>query len=520
MKRLSLILMVLMALFIVPLNQGCTDLTEVSYSDITADQFPQTEEQAIALVGAAYTSLYPLMNHNSYFSLQEVASDEAMVPQRGSDWFDGGQWLRVHDHEYTPNEDAVNNGWNFLYGGVATCNRLIAQLSDIKDQGTLDASLADAFVAELQALRALYYFWLLDAYGNVPIVTGFADADPNPATRPRSEVYAFVESDLLAAAELLPRENSITTYGRMNYYAAQALLAKLYLNAEVYTGTAQWQKAVDAADELINSGLFALNADYHANFAPTNGPGNAEIALAIPYDQEFGQGFNLVQMTLHYASQQTFNTQEQPWNGYCSLQEFYNSYEDEDIRKGEYGSAAIPGNFLAGPQYSSTGDRLEDSQDDGDPDGLPVTFTPEINEQNPNAFRQAGVRIFKYRFPNGVTRHLPNDFPILRYSDILLTKAEAMWRMSAGSTEALDLVNQVRARAGVADFAALDADNLLAERGREMFYEGWRRQDLIRFGVYGEEWDFKPTSDATKELFPIPQAQIQANPNLAQNPGY
>ena len=520
MKRFSIILLVLTALFIVPLNQGCTDLEERAFSDITADQFPQTEEQAIALVGAAYTSLYPLMNHGSFFSIMEVSSDEVMIAQRGSDWFDGGIWLRTHDHEYLPNEEPVNNAWNFLYGGVANCNRLIAQLSDIKEQGTLSPELSDAFVAELQALRALYYYWLLDAFGNVPIVTGFADAPANPETRPRTEVFNFVEDELLAAAELLPRDNSIATYGRMNYYAVQALLAKLYLNAEVYIGENRYADAVAACDEIINSGLFALSADYHANFAPTNGPGNSEMILAIPYDPEFGQGFNLVQMTLHYQSQQTFNTQEQPWNGYCSLQEFYNSYEDEDARKGEYGNASIPGNFLAGPQFTSTGERLEDTQDDGDPDGLPITFTPEINEQQPNCFRQAGVRIFKFRFINGSTQHMPNDFPILRYADILLTKAEALYRQNAGDAEALDLVNQIRRRAGVDDFTELNDENLLAERGREMFYEGWRRQDLIRFGVYGEEWDFKPTSEPFRELFPIPVNQLQANPNLVQNPGY
>ncbi len=521
MKKFSIILLVLMAFVIVPLNQGCTDLTEQPFSDITADQFPQTEEQAIALVGAAYTSLYPLMNHNSYFSLQEIATDEAMIPQRGSDWFDGGQWLRVHDHEYNANEESVNNGWNFLYGGVATCNRLIAQLDGIVADGVLDATVAEAFISELRALRALYYFWLLDAYGNVPIVTGFADAPANPETRPRSEVFSFVESELVAASESLLRENSVATYGRMNYYTAQALLAKLYLNAEVYVGQDRYADAVAAADEVINSGLFALEADYHANFSPTNGPGGVETILAIPYDEEFGQGFNLVQMTLHYQSQQTFNTQEQPWNGYCSLQEFYNSYEDIDSRKGVSGNAGVAGNFLAGPQFSASGDRIEDSQDDGDPDGLPLTFTPEINEQFPNCFRQAGVRIYKYRFTNGSTRNMPNDFPILRYADMLMTKAEAMYRMNAGSTEALDLVNQVRARAGVEGFTALTDENLLAERGREFFYEGWRRQDLIRFDAYGDAWDFKEVDGSDNlTIFPIPQNQLQANPNLVQNPGY
>lgn len=520
MKRYSIILMAVCGLLL-PLNQGCTDLDQRAFSEITGDQFPQTEEQAIALVGAAYTSLYPLMNHNSYFSLQEISTDEVMIPQRGSDWFDGGQWIRVHDHEYLPTEQAVNNGWNFLYGGVANCNRLIAQLETIREDGVLEPELADAFVAELSALRALYYFWLLDAYGNVPIVTGFADADPNPATSSRTEVFNFVEQELLDAASLLPREKSVATYGRMTYYVVQALLAKLYLNAEVYTGTERYADAVAAADEVINSGLFALESDYFANFGPNNGPGNVETIFAIPYDEQFGQGFNLGQMTLHYQSQQTFNMQEQPWNGYCSLQEFYNSYENEDLRKGEFGNAGVNGNFLAGPQFTATGERLEDTQDDGDPDGLPITFTPEINQQAPNCFRQAGARIFKYRIPNGATQHLPNDFPVLRYADMLMTKSEALYRQGTDLSEALSLVNQVRARAGVSEFSELNDENLLAERGRELFYEGWRRQDLIRFDAYDDSWDFKDeTPDPSLQLFPIPQNQLQANSNLVQNPGY
>ncbi|MCB0619630.1 MAG: RagB/SusD family nutrient uptake outer membrane protein, partial [Saprospiraceae bacterium] len=132
---------------------------------------------------------------------------------------------------------------------------------------------------------------------------------------------------------------------------------------------------------------------------------------------------------------------------------------------------------------------------------------------------QAGARIGKYEFALKSTQHLNNDFPVLRYADILLTKAEALWRDGKGS-EGLPLVNDIRDRADQPDFGDLNADNLLAERGREMFWEGWRRQDLIRFGKFGEPWAFKDASDECKELFPIPANQIAVNPNLDQNPCY
>ncbi|MCB0607406.1 MAG: RagB/SusD family nutrient uptake outer membrane protein, partial [Lewinella sp.] len=185
-------------------------------------------------------------------------------------------------------------------------------------------------------------------------------------------------------------------------------------------------------------------------------------------------------------------------------------------------SQKVRGNFLAGPQYASDGVTrlIDDGAEAADPDGKPVTFTPELNELFPNALRQAGVRIGKFEFKNGGRTSLSNDFPIFRYADVLLMKAEAQWRQNASSATALALVNQVRARAGVPDFTELTADNLLAERGREMFYENHRRTDLIRFGQYNKAWEFKPASQPFRNIYPIPRAQLDANPNLAQNPGY
>jgi hypothetical protein len=443
----------------------------------------------------------------------EVASDEIMIPQRGTDWFDGGVWLRQHRHEYNSEEGHLNESWNVLFGGVSTCNRLIAQFEELGNPAT------DPFIAELKVLRGYFYWQLMDMFGNVPIVTGFVDAVDDPATNSRQEVYDFLVNELEAEVPKLTQARDGSTYGRMNYWAGKMLLAKIYLNAEVYTGNEEWQKAADATKEIVDSGLFSLTNNYFENFNRNNS-GSSEFVFAIPYDQVFATGFNLSQMTLHYNSQDTWNLEAQPWNGYCTLQEFYNSYEDDDIRKGEFGNQQVRGNFHAGPQFQPDGVTPIIDGGADDPGGPELVFTPEVNEHFPNTFRQAGARVGKFEFYQGGRPDMDNDFPVFRFADVLLMHAEALWRMNNGDSDALALVNQIRERANVETFDELDADNLLAERGREMFFENQRRTDLIRFDRYNDEWGFKPASDESKNIYPIPQRQIDANKNLVQNPGY
>ncbi len=517
MKKLSLFgKLMLPMLFLATFNNSCTDLDEKLYDTVTDDNFLKTEEEFISALGAAYTGLYALGNHGSYFSVQETSSDEAMIPTRGADWGDAHQWVNSHEHDFKPGDSNINNAWGFLYGGVATCNRLIAQFTTLKDAGKVTPALADKFIGELRTLRALYYYWLLDTFGNVPLVTSFdVPSDYKPKTETRLTIYNFVESELRDAVPALSKSNDGTTYGRMNYWAGKTIQAKLYLNAEVYSGTARWAEAAAAAGEIISSGLFSLETSYRTNFVNNNGyPNSKEFILAVPFDEVFAQGQNIAQMTLHYGSQLTYNLKEQPWNGYCSLQDFYNLHDDADSRKI---------NFIVGPQFASDGVTpiIDGSVEAADPDGPQVNFTPEVNQIEPNALRQAGVRIGKYEFKSGASANLSNDMPLFRYADVLLTRAEALWRVNNGDAEALQLVNQVRDRSiKNAAFTSLNAQNLLDERGREMFYEGVRRQDEIRFGVYGNPTEFMPGSAKTKEIWPIPGPQINVNPNLVQNPGY
>ncbi len=296
----------------------------------------------------------------------------------------------------------------------------------------------------------------------------------------------------------------------MNQTSAKAILAKLYINAEVYTGTARWADAERLADEVINSGQYSLSSNFFANFSERNS-GSTENILTLPYDQNNAGGFNLAQMTLHYLSQNTYNLQEQPWNGYASLEEFYNSFDDNDARKNS---------FIVGPQFASDGTRLNDiSAEAADPDGEPLTFTPTISMLEPNALRQEGVRVGKYEFASGAASSLNNDYVLIRLADIILIKAEAALRQ--GKTDvALAAVNQVRTRAGMPAYTTITLDELYNERGREMFAEASRRSDQIRFGKFLQPWWEKQQSQPFRTLFPIPQQQINANPALVQNPGY
>lgn len=516
MKAVLKIKGIVLLVLVVAFSFSCTNLDEKLYSQVTQENFFKTEEERVTALAAAYTVLYFWGSHNGYYSYQEIPTDEMAIPVKGNDWLDGNQWVFAHRHTYTPLGEGLNNMWNDLFRGVNTCNRLISQFTGQAN--------AESTIAEIKTLRAFYYYLLMDNFGGVPLVTSFETAEKNPSRATRQAIYDFVVSELTTNIPLLSDKKDASTYARFNQYAGQTLLARVYLNSGTYKGaavtTADLDKAIAACDVVINSGKYSIESNYFANFATKN-EGSGEFILAVPYDEKFAGGFNIHQMTLHYESQKTYNLVDQPWNGYTTLQTFYESYNDQDARR-----RAI----LVGPQFSSSGQRLEDSgAEPSDPDGKPLTFTKEVNELTPNALRQAGGRVGKFEFKLGARNTLDNDFPIYRYAEVLLMKAEALWRKNNADAAALALVNQVRARAFEPDqpLASLGVPGdaypgpvLLQELGREFFAEGKRRQDLIRFGKYNSAWDFKAVSDPTKNIFPIPQPQIVANPNLAQNPGY
>jgi starch-binding outer membrane protein, SusD/RagB family len=525
---------VVTTLIIIGISCTKVDENDILYDRISGTQFGSTDLEVQSAVGSAYANLAGIGGSNHYIPLGEVTTDAMVVPTRGADWGDGGHWVRLKRHTYIPTDPMPSNGWSFCYSGITTCNRLISYLTDRNTASTL------AYIPELKALRAIYYYWLLDWYGNVPLSIDYADTKP-PVNSTRAQVYAFVEKELLENTPKLKKTGPTdpSTYGRINYYTGYACLAKLYLNAQIYTGTPQWDKCIAACDEIINSNKYNLAPNYADNFSQNNQT-SPESIWALPFDHVKFTGFNIPMMTLSYLNQKTFNINQQPWNGFASATEFYASYIDPAQNPGPQGTvvgltstgANTTGtldkrlsNFIVGPQFSSTGDRLsDDGAEATDPDGKPFTFTPYINELEPQAWRQAGARIGKWQFYQGMTSDLDNDFAIFRYADILLTKAEALARKNANWNEpiALALVNQIRTvHGGVTAYPTMTAATFLAERGREMFSEGWRRQDMLRFGTYNSAFQFHPAdADTHVNLFPIPETQINANKNLKQNPGY
>jgi hypothetical protein len=318
---------------------------------------------------------------------------------------------------------------------------------------------------------------------------------------------------------------------RLNRFGVLGIIAKLYLNAEVYTGTPRWQEAHDAANHIINNGGYTLcgtgcsvpnpgkrpkvDTDpdllegFAAVFAPNN-DGNPEHIWSVKYDAATGPGFNLAMMALHYSSQLTWNFDAQPWNGYSTLETFYNSFN---------GDPRQSSSFIEGPQLDFGGSALLDyATDDGDP---LLNYTPAINEIYPDGCRECGARPGKFSYSQFGRPDMDNDFTLIRLGQVYLMRAEAKARVTGDWNNAIPDTNIIRARAGASAYSSLTADEFLAERGREMFSEAVRRTDLIRFGKYGDTWWEKPTSDASKTIFPIPFDAIQSSGgSLKQNPGY
>jgi starch-binding outer membrane protein, SusD/RagB family len=243
---------------------SCTDLTETVHNQVTADNFFQTDEEFISALGDAYGSMTQYGGNWGVMAINEVTTDEVVVTQKGADWEDGGVWIRLHRQTFTPSDDQIGNTWNEFFNGVGNTNRLIFQFESVVESGDVSQEDADVFIGELRALRAFYYYMLLDNFGNVPIVTSFVDADPNP-TQPssdfqqgRNEVFNFVEQELLTVLDLVDDDVN-ATLGRVNRWVIHMTLAKLYLNADVYTGEERWEDVITHTDAIIDSGNFSLD---------------------------------------------------------------------------------------------------------------------------------------------------------------------------------------------------------------------------------------------------------------------
>jgi hypothetical protein len=517
---------------------SCTNLDEVLEDELTSEF---SDDGVTVIDGATDGGVQPpgiligayngvrngTAGHGSYYGVQEVSSDEMAIGQKGGDWFDGGIWLRMHRQTVGSASGILNDTWNNAYSGIGEANQALA--------GSLSANES----AQAKTIRAYHYLRLLDLFGRVKIITSVGGDAPQSS---RLAVFNFVESELLGVLGIGAVTNSLDLSGSalgtgaepyiINQFSALGILAKLYLNAEIYSGTARYQEADWAATYIIDNGPYQLCSDgcsvpnlakrpevasdpenlegYAAVFAPNN-QFNPEMIWSIYYDETGAGGMNFTQMNLHYSSQLTFALDQQPWNGYQVLEEFYNSYESGDKRK--------EANFLAGPQTDFSGSALLDFASD-DPD-LVVDYSPAINELEPNSIRQSGVRAKKFSFQLFGRADMNNDYPILRLGQVYLIRGEAKARAAGDWNLAEPDVTVLRERAGLGPLASITADTFFDERGREMFQESTRRTDQIRFGKFTDAWWEKSSSEAFRSLFPIPQPQIDASSgSLTQNPGY
>ena len=493
------------------LCSSCTDLDSNLYSELTPNNFFKNDNQFVAALGTAYTPLYAYAGDP--WTIQELSSETSVAPAKFGPWDDGGVWAALHRHQFSPNFGSFNASWNMGFGGISTCNRLIEQLTALAPPDK-----SPAFVAELRALRAFYYFMMIDMFGDAPLITSFSTAETNPARKPRAEVFIFVVKELNEVIPKLPDGVNSTTYGRMNKWSALTLLTKLYLNAGVYAKKTEWALAASTAKQVIDGAKYSLEGNYFNNFIAKNDASRENIFI-IPYESGNAGGFSLHMRTLHPLNKETYNFSSGPWNGYTALEEFYNSYSSQDVRKKQ---------FIVGQQFTADGKPINDpngatevdSKGAKDPDGAPLIFTPFINELTPKAFSQSGARLGKFEFQKGIQLDMNNDFPLFRYADVLLMRAEALWRSDNASAEAATLVNQIRSRASSTSLTSLNEDNLYQEIMREMAYEGHSRTNAIRFGRFTKSRWEKPESTTNKMVFPVPTNQLNGNPNFKQNAGY
>lgn len=477
---------------------GCTKLDEEVYDKIPENKFPENASQAALNVVPTYQALAPLMDDGGWwFWAQEVSSDEIVFPVRLTDWDDGGKWRVLHQHKWDNNTNAVNSMWSNIYDGVFEANKAIDKLPQTDDEATLTIK------AKLIAMRTFYYYLLIDNYGDVPFVTSYLDAPEKPLKETRVNIFNSIVSELEQNIKYLPVSGNKFAVSKG---MAFTLLAKLYLNADIYTGTTDivhYLKAEDYCDSVIQLNYYTLQANPLDPFKADN-VNSPENIFTIPFDESDLKGLRIHMRTLHYLSNQTYDMVVGPWNGFATVEDHYNTFETNDLRKA---------GFIVGPQFSSTGQALFDETA-----GASLNINPHIPAIVLDAsytfieIRMSGARVGKFEIEKGADENMNNDFPLFRYADVLLMKAEAMIRQGENGDE---YVNQIRARAGLAAWSNVDLDQLLAERGREMFMEGHRRQDLIRFGKFLDAWWEKPVSSSDRLLFPIPQWAIDANPNLA-----
>lgn len=548
MKKLHLYIKggIIAGIMIPAIFSACTKLKNTSYNQIVSGDFSPTSSDLPALAGAAYVDWRGLLlQWNTVYRAQEVSGDEMLTPARPNGWVDGGVYRRIHEHKWTTDDDLVINIWTRAYQGITNCNRIIYQV----ESGSIPVAAKDttSLIAEMKLLRASYYWMLCDIYGNVPIVDRFdVPAGYLPTQNTRKEVYDFIVNDLVNNIPKVTDEVSTQTYGKFNKWAGLTLLAKMYLNAGVYAGTPEWNKCKAVCDTIINfansSGKFILEAN-QKNVFVTDNENSKEIIFALPFDSKYvneWNSFDVHMQTLQPENQKTYNLQSSPWGGVCAVPQFISTFDPEDSR--------LTDNYISGQQYTATGDSIFGTM--GAYVGKPLAYRNYVAGVDQSE-EVDGYRLGKFEIAMGATNRLSNDWPLFRYADVLMMKAECMLRLG-DAAGAATLVTQVRQRAfksnpskaivtgtqltqgssydyGLRNHltstteggADIQFGRFLDELAWEFNQEARRRTDMIRFGMFTKKsWLSHSPNGDYRALYPIPKTEIDKNPNLKQNNGY
>jgi len=503
-------------------SSGCSKLDDKTFGTIAATDAVEASKfiKPEAYMQGAYDALNSFADQGGVYALMEHPSDEMMGPTRGTDWDDNGVWRKLHLHTWDALHNSVNDSWNRLNSGQFSATLAIAFSGDSKQ-----------VKAEGSFLRAWFSFYLVDLFGVVPVRELTDPLDANPKILTRIEALNRCIEDLNFAEANLTGDGAAD---KVTKSAVQALLAKIYLNKAVYSATtaggpytfakADMDKVIENCNKVISSGKYSLvpSGKYFQSFYWDN-TGTSELIFSvknIPGDVRANPRFTW-RMGTHY------NQATNGWNGFTTLADFYDSFEETDERKG----VALPGltnltgmraGFLIGQQVDATGKPIQGRS-------TPLIYTRDVSLTSSDDTK--GIRVIKYaphpdatgNIKDNDERLTDNDLVFLRYADVLLMKAEAIFRGGSDplGLGAMSIINNLRSVRGASPLMTIDAKTILAERGRELYYEGWRRQDQIRFGTFNEPVDQRSAKTAaTRSIFPIPQRALDTNPNLKQNPGY
>ena len=507
------------------------DLDEIVYSDVTQKTYEYKD--AYQAMGIVYANMRSLFGHTNYYMMQETTSDELVMPANPSGWDDGGIYKRMHLHTWNSENPQLANLWNSLYKGVINANRVIDQLE--KGVVPVPGGIAKAqLVAETKVARAFFYWLICDNFGAAPLVTTTATELPSKSSR--VEVYAFIVSELNTAIPLLSEESNKLMYGRFNKWGAKALLANVYLNGGVYSGQPKWEECLKECEDIIRSGKYNLESDYRRIFTTIN-ENSPEIIFSIPFDENVAGGFFPEMFSWHGALKDKVLLQATPWGSGSALgvPQFIDTYDPDDKR--------LANTWLSGPQFADDGvTALKGSYDQS---GKPLVFTKSLPDGLFTGESQ-GYRMNKFEVRKGSRYDLGNDFPFFRYGQVLMMKAECLLR-TGNPDGAAQVVTQLRTRSFanpakaavsgtaltqntkyvygfVENYAVTNPGNTQAvefgrfhdELGWEFAWEGHRRRDNIRFGVYTtKSWLSHKPNGEDRSVFMIPQSAINSNPKLS-----